>query len=173
MDEQAGSVRPSKSARKREFEALQALADQMTGLSDQELRRLGVAQPLREAIARVRSMRPSGARNRQLKHCVRYMDNGDLDGLRAYLVDRQSQRVAANQVFHAIEGWRDRLTDEGDAALAALFDAYPGLDRQRIRQLCRDAMRERVTGKPAGAGRRLFRHLNEALSAANPKKVNS
>lgn len=155
--------KPSKSALKREIEALQHLADQMSALNDQELRRLGVDDGLREAIAQARSMRPSGARNRQLKHCVKYMDLESLAEVRAYIEDRHSQQVAANREFHEIERWRDRLIAEGDQGLEALFSHHDGLDRQRIRQLSRDAAREKETGKPAGAGRKLYRYLRESL----------
>ncbi len=169
MHDEPVPERPSKSARKREIEALQALAEQMVALSDAELGRLGVDQRLRDAIALVRPMRPSGARNRQLKHCVKFMDADGLAEVTAYLHDRRSQSVEANRDFHLIEGWRDRLIGEGDKALEALFDNYPDLDRQRLRQLCRDAVRERETGKPSGAGRRLFRYLRESLPPQTKK----
>lgn len=169
MDEGNGAERPSKSARKREIEALQALAERMSGLSDQELARLGVDPRLRDAIALVRPMKPSGARNRQLKHCVRFMDADDLAQVRAYLDDRRSQQVASNRAFHEIERWRDRLIAEGDRALEALLDSQGDLDRQHLRRLCRDAIRERDSGSPAGAGRRLFRFLRDALGDANQK----
>ena len=157
--------RPSKSARKREIEALHALAAQMAGLSDAELGRLGVEQALRDALALVRPMKASGARNRQLKHCVKFMDSEALGEVRAYLEDRHSQQVSANRALHAIERWRDRLSGEGDKVLEELFDTYPDLDRQQLRQLCRDARREKESGKPAGAGRKLFRFLRERLDS--------
>lgn len=171
MSDANDTGRPSKSARKREIEALQVLAEQMSGLRDSELGRLGVDQRLRDAIALVRPMRPSGARNRQLKHCVKYMDSGALDEVRAYLADRQSRQVSANRAFHAIECWRDRLLSEGDKALEALFDTHQGLDRQRLRQLYRDALREKESGRPVGAGRSLFRYLRESLPVANEQKI--
>ena len=163
MCAESGTEKPSKSARKREMAALQKLADQMTVLSDGELQRLGVDESLRAAIAQVRAMRPSGARNRQLKHCVKFMDMQTLAEVRAYLQDQHSQRVDANRRFHEIEKWRDRLIEEGDEGLEALFATDGNLDRQHVRQLCRDAARERSTGKPAGAGRKLYRYLHEFL----------
>ena len=163
MSDESGGDRPSKSARKREFAALQALAEQMAALSDRELERLGVGASLRDAIALVRPMRPSGARNRQLRHCVKFMDDGDLAEVRAYLADRHSARVAHNRAFHEVERWRDRLIAGGDPVLEELFDRYEFLDRQRVRQLCRDAGREREAGKSGPAARRLFRYLRDAL----------
>ena len=167
MREETGSEKPSKSARKREIEAMQHLADQMATLSNTELQRLGVDERLREAIGLVRPMQASGARKRQLKHCVKFMDMQALAEVRAYLDDRRSQQVQLNRQFHEIERWRDRLIDEGDSGLKILFETYGEIDRQRVRQLSRDAAREKETGKPAGAGRRLFRYLREFLPVSN------
>ena len=167
MSEDLDAEKPSKSARKREMSALQTLAGQMAALSDRELQRLGIDESLREVIDQVRSMRPSGARNRQLKHCVKYMDPQALAEVRAYINDQHSQQVDANRRFHEIEQWRDRLVEEGDAGLQALFSTFGDLDRQHVRQLCRDATRERDTGKPAGAARKLYRYLRDSLSLVN------
>ena len=158
--------RPSKSAKKRELSELQHLAEQMTGLSDKELQRLGVDAQLRAAIDLVRPMKASGARNRQLKHCVKLMDAEELEPVTLYLRDRHSQKLAVNQTFHELESLRDRLIQGGDEALSDFLESRSDreIDRQQLRQLCRDAARERESGKPAGAGRRLFRYLRETLA---------
>lgn len=151
--------RPNKTQLKREMAARAALVEKMTGLNDRELARLGLDREAIAEIGRVRAIRPSGARKRQLKYCVKRLQGVDLSQVALYLEDRQSQRVAANQAFHHLEQWRDRLVAEGDAAIGDALAEWPFLDRQRLRQLVRDARREREHGKPAGAGRRLFRYL--------------
>lgn len=167
MNVGADGGRPNKSARKREIAALLDLAEQMLGLSDGELARLDVPTDLRKALDDVRPMRPSGARNRQLKHCVRLMDADELNQVVEFLSDRHSQRVIVNQALHEIESWRDRLIADGDRAVSALLDRHPDVDRQRLRQLSRDAIRERDAGKPAGAGRKLFRYLRDEVFGDN------
>jgi len=153
------SGRPNKSQQKRDIAARMALLEKMTELADKELLRLGVEQAAIDEIAKVRAIKPSGARQRQLKYCVKQLRDHDLSQVDLYLNDRRSQQVAYNQAFHRLELWRDRLIDEGDAAVGALLEEWPTLDRQRLRQLVRDARREREQGKPAGAGRKLFRYL--------------
>lgn len=155
--------RPSKSAIKREHAELQRLAEQMADLADAELARLGVDATLREALAQVRVMKPSGARQRQVRYCVRLMDPAGLTKVRDRLATGRSRDAALNRRFHVVERWRDRLRVEGDPALSELLDSFPGLDRQHLRRLIRDATRERESGKPAGAGRRLFRYLDAQL----------
>lgn len=156
-----GRERPSKSARKRELLALQELVERMAALSDRQLAQLSVDERLRDGIAQLRSMPPSGARNRQLKHCVKFIDPDELAEVTAFLDNQQSSRVAANREFHDLERWRERLVGEGDIALDDYLQENPEVDRQHLRRLCRDAARERDSGKPAGAGKKLFRYLRE------------
>jgi len=98
---------------------------------------------------------------------VKYLDSQDLSAVRAYLADQHSQRIAANRQLHEIERWRDRLIEEGDSALQLLFDNQEIPDRQHLRRLCRDAIRENESGRPAGAARKLFRYLRDLLVGAN------
>ena len=151
--------RPNKTQQKREISARTALVERMTGLSDRQLASLGLDGAAVAEIARVRAIRPSGARKRQLKFCVRQLQGADLSQVELYLDDQQSQQAAFNQAFHHLERWRDRLIEEGDAALGDALAEWPGLDRQQLRQLVREARRERDQGKPRGAGRKLFRYL--------------
>ncbi len=159
--------RPNKTRLKREIAARAALIEKMTALSDAELRRLGLPEQALGEIARVRAIRPSGARKRQLKFCLKQLRDVDLAPVEAYLDDRRARQLAVNQAFHRLEQWRDRLIEEGDGVIGELRETWPQLDRQHLRQLARDARREREHGKPAGAGRRLFRHLRELMEQAD------
>jgi ribosome-associated protein len=64
--------------------------------------------------------------------------------------------------MHRIETWRMRLLDEGDEALGEFIVEHPSADRQRLRQLVRNALTERKADKPPHAYRELFRALREA-----------
>ncbi len=153
--------RPNKTALKREIAVRAELLERAIGLNDHELTRLGLDEAAIAEIGKVRAIRPSGARKRQLKYCLRQLAVEDFDSLRIYLEDRQSQQIEANRIFHRLERWRDRLIAEGDALIGEAVAEWPGLDRQQFRQLICDARRERETGKPVGASRRLFCHLRE------------
>lgn len=160
------SGRPNKSALKRELLARGELIDRMTGLTDKELARLGVDEEDIAEIAKVRAIKPSGARNRQLKYATRSLSEVDFSVVETYLDDRHSQQLEINQVLHELERWRDRLCEQGDAVLGEAMERWPQIDRQRLRQLVRDAQREHQHGKPAGAKRKLFRYLREFTQAS-------
>jgi len=68
--------------------------------------------------------------------------------------------------MHRVEQWRERLLDDGDAALAELLDEYPHADRQRMRQLVRNTLDERKRNKPPHAFRELYRELRAAILGA-------
>jgi ribosome-associated protein len=163
VDDDSLNERPNKSALKRELAAVQQLAVRMAELSNGELERLGMGDRVRASLAQIRAMRPSGARNRELKHCTKLLQQEDLEPVRLWLDDRKALQLAENQYFHRLEKWRDRLLEAGDEALAELIAEQPGLDRQHLRQLVREAQRERHQGKPGGAAKKLFRYLREAL----------
>ena len=157
----AAPSRPNKSALKREQAERSQLIERATGLTDRELQQLGLDDDAIGEIARVRAIKPSGARNRQLKFCVKQLRAVDLGTVEMYLDDRQSQQLEINQVFHHLERWRDRLVEEGDKLLGEAMQEWPALDRQQFRQLVRDAQREDQQDKPAGAKRKLFRYLRD------------
>jgi len=168
MEEQPQQLatRPNKTQLKRELAARSQLIEQMTTLSDAEMQRLGMEDDDIAQVAQVRALKPSGARNRQLKYCVKQLADVDLSTVETYLNDRHSQQLQLNQALHRLEQWRDRLLQQGDALLGEAMAEWPELDRQRFRQLVRDAQREHSDGKPAGAKRKLFRYLRDLSEQA-------
>ena len=79
---------------------------------------------------------------------------------------RETQRIASDAArretaaMHRIEALRDALLGEdGDAAMTELLDEHPDADRQKLRQLVRNAHEERKRNKPPRAYRELFREL--------------
>ena len=88
----------------------------------------------------------------------------DLGPVRAALASRAENTRLDAARFRRAERWRDLLVDGGDAALAE-FGAEFAVDRAQLARLAGDARRERDTGRPAGAARRLFRFVQEALGA--------
>jgi ribosome-associated protein len=64
---------PSKSQRKRDAQALQALGGQLVALSAAQLARLDLPEALHEAMIAAQRMRARGARTRQLQYIGRVM----------------------------------------------------------------------------------------------------
>jgi ribosome-associated protein len=163
VDADGYAIRTNKSQRKRELAAVAELVQQLSQLSDGELSEAPLAADLREALALYRRMKPSAARQRQLRFLTGRLDGSPAQALQEWFAVIELARQQQAHRFHLVEGWRDRLIAEGDPALAEFIAEIPDCDRQQLRQAVRDARRERDTGKPAGAGRKLFRQLRVLL----------
>jgi len=149
---------PSKSARKREHRALQELGSELMTLSNVELGHIALSAELRQAVEAGRSMK-KGARARHVRHLGNLLVREDAEPIRAAVdgLRRVNARDAAR--LHRLERWRERLLDDGDGALGALVDEYPGVDRQQLRALVRAAHEERAKGAPPRRFRELLRFL--------------
>ena len=67
-------------------------------------------------------------------------------------------------LFHKLEHIRDELIEVGDNKINELVSEYPELDRQRLRQLTRQAKKEKAANKPAKAYREIFQCLKEVIT---------
>ncbi len=162
---------PSKSARKREAQAIFDLAAELAGLSEHQIRQLPVDEPLRVLIRKVKGIRSHVARKRETQFLAKQLRNLELGPLLvAVRPDAEAQRQEQGRL-HLLEHWRDRLLEEGDAALAEAMRVFPGLEPQPVRALVRQAQRERARAPEAmpAAARKLFQllkgHLPEAVDA--------
>lgn len=154
---------PSKSAKKREMTALQQLGERLCTLSPGELARIPVDDPaLLEAIDEVRSIHSNSARRRHLQFIGRLMRGVDPVPIEAALQDLHRERSEEAERLHRLEAWRDRILARGEPAIEEALAAFPGADRQRLRQLVLQHRRERTGDGPPAAARALFRYLRDS-----------
>ncbi len=154
---------PSKSARKREAQAVFELAAELAALSDRRIAELPVDESLRALIRKVRGIRSHVARKRETQFLAKQLRKIDLAPVLAMVrPDAEAQRREQARL-HWLEHWRDRLLEEGDAAVAEALAAFPGLQAQPLRSLLRQVARQRQQSEeplPAAA-RKLFQLLKE------------
>ncbi|CBV41801.1 ribosome biogenesis factor YjgA [Halomonas elongata] len=153
--------RPSKSQLKREMHALQALGERLIAMNESERARFPLSDELLAAIEETGRIRAREARRRHMQYVGKLMRREDLDGIQAVFDEIDREQLQRDHAFHRLEKWRDRLIDEGDDAVADFIEAYPDTDRQALRQLIRNARRERDQGKPPTNARRLFKLIRE------------
>ncbi len=77
--------KPSKSARKREFHALQKLGEELLTLRESDLQDIELDEDLREAVLEARRIRSRGALRRQKQYIGKLMRHIDPEPLRAAL----------------------------------------------------------------------------------------
>ncbi|UYG08834.1 ribosome biogenesis factor YjgA [Halomonas sp. M4R1S46] len=156
--------RPSKSQLKREMHALQSLGERLIAMSAAERARFPLSDDLLAAIEETGRIRAREARRRHMQYVGKLMRREDLTGIQAVFDEIDQEQLRRDHAFHRLEKWRDRLVDEGDDAVEAFIAEFPDVDRQALRQLIRNARRERDQGKPPTNARRLFRLIRDTAS---------
>jgi ribosome-associated protein len=154
---------PSKSELKREMHARQRLGEKLTKLSAAQLAKIPLSDSLRDAIKDYQRFPQREAKRRQLQFVGRLMRDADCDAIEHAWQLTQAGSEASRIVQHRLEHWRDRLIAEGDEAVNALLVEYPAIDRQPLRQLIREALREQKENKPPAARRKLFQYIKPYL----------
>lgn len=153
---------PSKSQRKRDHHALQELAAELAALPESRLSRLELDPELREAIRTTRTMRASGARNRQLRHLAQQLLQGDPRALRTEL-DRFSSRdraqVAREQRAAML---RDRVLEKAETAPELGLDTEGAV---RLAELRRTALAGTDATRARHARREIYRLILARLEA--------
>jgi ribosome-associated protein len=160
---------PSRSQLRRDALDIFKLAEALASLSDAQLARVPLDDDVREEVLRTRAVTSHIARKRQTQFLAKQMRKLDDESLEAIRKALAHDRAAAHReaaALHRVEAWRERLLEEGDDALAGFVAAHPSIDRQRLRQLVRNAAAERRANKPPHAQRELFRVLRDAAAAA-------
>jgi len=153
---------PSKSQRKRDMTALQALGERLVDLDPRQVATLDLPERLADAIALARGVTRHEARRRQMQFIGRLMREVDAEPIEAAL-ERLARGPALEKArFAALEGWRTRLLDDA-SGLDAFVAEHPQADAAALRALVQRARDERTRGGPPHHQRALFRALKTAL----------
>ncbi len=75
--------KPSKSARKREFLALQKIGEELIALTESDLREIGLDEDLLDAVLDARQIKSHGALRRQKQYIGKIMRHVDPEPIRA------------------------------------------------------------------------------------------
>lgn len=152
----------SKSERKRQMDYLQKLGRQIIDLSPEIRARLPLSDDMEAAVIETGRIRSHEGIRRHMQYVGKVMRSEDIAGIEAAFTQMEQEKYDRDHAFHQLEQLRDRLVAEGDDALGELLAQYPTIERQTVRQLIRNAQRERDAQKPPTSARKLFRVLRDA-----------
>lgn len=152
-----------RSKQKRDAKAVEDLLDELLKLGTAEAAALPVAEETVDALAKLRDLQARGVRGgfrRQRLLTAGRLRDEDLDAVRAALPAHPgvSPRETALRV---VELWRARLLEDSDGALDELIAEHPDGDRQRLRQLIRQARKD--AARPGERSSKAFRELFAVL----------
>ena len=135
-----------------------------------QLARLPIPEDLMPHIVETQRITSHIAHKRQLQFLAKQMRREEdevLEAIRDAMDEGGEAARRETALLHQAEQWRDRLLADGDDALAALLEEFPTADRQKLRQLVRNATDERAKNKPPRAFRDLFREVRELLASTD------
>lgn len=156
--------KPSKSARKREFLALQELGEQLIALSDEQLGSIGLDDRLREAVVAARAIKSHGALRRQKQYIGKLMRQVDPDPIHEALEKIGGGQRQEKAVFRQAETWRDRIVNGDNTDVEAFFEQIGERDDALEREM--RALGAAVSDKARKEStRRLFREIHRLLTA--------
>lgn len=155
---------PSKTRRKREMQALQALGERLARLNAEQLARIDLPENLLGALREAKRMKSREALRRQLQYVGRIMREVDPEPVRAALEAFDGTSREQTAWLHLLERWRERLLAD-EHTLGDLLRDYPEANLQRIRSLVRSAQKERAEGKAPRSFRALFDELRALIPA--------
>src|SRR5690554_950951 len=164
MHEDDDQEHRSKTRRKKDMHALQDLGRRLAEADAGVLTKLSLPQRLRDASEQYRRL-PNAreARRRQLQFIGRLMRDEDTEEIHAVLDQTQQNTEVERRRLHQLEELRERLIGGDDSLLEALIRENPAIEVQPLRQLIRQARKERDEDKAPAASRKLFRYLRGVI----------
>lgn len=158
---------PSKSQLKRDAHAITKLAEEILQLDSHLLQKLELPDNILDAVHTAKKIRQHGAKKRQLQYISKLLRVIDTDEISSVIMSVNNQKNHDAQKFHQLEHWREALI-ASDESLTQLLNENPTLDRQHLRNLIRNARKEKLENKAPTSYKELFRYLRSHFETDNP-----
>ena len=154
----------SKTQMKKQMNDLQALGMELTKLSSDTLKKIGLDEDLFEAIATYKKITSNSALKRQAQFIGRLMRDTDPAPIEAYLAKLRGDNVAHNAFLQRVEQARTRLLAD-DGAITQFMADFPQADAGKLRTLIRNTKKEQEQNKPPKNFRALFQEIKAVMEA--------
>lgn len=148
----------SKTRKKQQMEALQALGEELAELPADSLKRIDIPESLRDALQAAQRITAHGAKRRQLQYVGKLMRDIEPEPIRAALANLRGESAVEVARMHRLERLRSRLMED-EKTLSEIAEAFPGADLQHLRALRRSALKEQEGQKPPRSYRAIFQEL--------------
>ena len=157
--------KPSKSTKKREVLALQALGEQLIGLTQEQLGVMELEESLFDAVTAASKIKSRGALRRQCQLIGKLMRNVDPAPIRLAIEAFQRQENADKEMFRRAEHWRDRIVRSEQEGLNAFFQ-MTGNTNGDLSAMLNEYHANLEEAARRALRRKIFRLVHEELTAA-------
>lgn len=151
----------SKTQVKKEMHDLQKIGERLAALSDQQINQISMPEELSRTLKFVKTIKSRAAHRRELKHIGGMLRKVDIEPIMEALEILDQNHLQGASQFRKHEKWREELIGGNEELLTEIKDLLPDMDIQKIRQLIRNARKEREKEKPPKSSRELFRYLRD------------
>ena len=150
----------SKSQIKREAQALKLIGLELLALNKKQLAQIPASEQLLHALEVAHKIsNKHEALRRQMQYIGKVLRTEDSVAIRLMLDKLNNKHQQLTHAAQRLKLLRDKLISQGDPAINALLDTFPCLERQKLRQLVRQANKEKQAEKPAKAANDLLIYL--------------
>lgn len=159
-----GELIKSKTQLKQDAEDIKQLGVALVEFSNAQLDEIPMNDELREAIQLAnRINKKKDGYRRQLQLIGKMLRQCDIEQIEDGIHKLRAHHLKSNDKFHQLELLRDDIVSQGDSAIQALLDQHPDLDRQKLRQMQRQAVKQKEAEKPPKAAREIFQYLKQNI----------
>ncbi|MCG8671872.1 MAG: DUF615 domain-containing protein [Pseudomonadales bacterium] len=157
----------SKTQRKREMQYRQDLGERILALKQNHRDQLNLSEELIRALEETKRIKKNEALRRHKQYIGKLMRDIDLEHVEAFLEKLDNSHEINTRAFHDLEDLRERLIEGDNSVVGEAIGKYPNIDKQKLRQLVRNAKKERQTNISQNASetkqsRALFRFLRDS-----------
>ncbi|RLV59023.1 ribosome-associated protein [Parashewanella curva] len=147
---------------KHESAEIQKFGEQLAALSKKQLQMMELDEFLFDNLVKVKTIKPkTEAYRRQMQYIGKLMRTADLDEVKQKF--QKLHLLTGNETIQVqkFERIRDEVLAEGDSKIHELISEHPQLDRQKLRQLVRQAKKELAKNPESKANKELFVYLRQ------------
>lgn len=153
----------SKTQLKKQSKDITSFGQAITLLNQNQLEQLNLPSDINNAIEDYKKIKSLSAKKRQLLFIGRLLRSTDLhEAFIQYEAIKNHSRLA-NQQFHLVEQWRDKLIQSTDA-ITEFINQFPKTDVQQLRSLIKNSINEIEKNKPLKSSRSLFKIIQSILN---------
>ncbi|MDB2356338.1 MAG: ribosome biogenesis factor YjgA [Pseudoalteromonas sp.] len=155
----------SKSELKRDAQEFHQLGSDIAKMGKKQRERLPLNDDLKAAmVVADKISNKSDAYRRHLNYIAKTLRTVEnIDEIKAIIDIMLNKNNQAEVMIKKIEQLRSDLIEQGDDLINQTIEEYPSLERQKMRQLVRNAAKEVKAEKPARGYRELFQYLKDSM----------
>ncbi|MBA6254127.1 MAG: ribosome-associated protein [Colwellia sp.] len=150
----------SKSEVKREMIQLQIFGQSLIDLSKHQRSKIPFTEEIKDALILADKIKNKHeALRRHVRHLARILSESDLEPIKHALDVMANKHQQETAKFVKLEKMRDDAIDEGNDFVEALLNEHESMERQKLRQLVRQAAKEKKAEKLGKYYKELFDYL--------------